>query len=361
MRSLVRAGPHGACSSTALAPHHQWRQVPEIGRMVGSTTHRGLLPHTLAIVCSCPPCRPARVPFSRGTACRSMAHRDTVPCDEASRIPPQAMQIALRRRLRLPYLFAPAAAAPTQDVVAPWTLAATMPSLARGPACWPNVPKSSSALGSAWHVRPSERRSGRAAAVARPHGPHDRDRHPSRRPSTSLGPGSGVAGHARPKAVLATASWTATERAPQRLAQPEVAAACWRPAEGSEPEVANETLRSSAPAASDPGAQDQKLLRAAPCEFGGKVQRLRRSPRRAWGPASPLRGSREASQGARSSRTSEVISCGTFSQAEKSLAKIIELAFFFELRRILILIHRKNKVRRRNCMKSSRMCGAASP
>ena len=35
-------------------------------------------------------------------------------------------------------------------------LAATMPSLARGPACWPNAPKSSSALGSAWHVRPSE-------------------------------------------------------------------------------------------------------------------------------------------------------------------------------------------------------------
>ena len=42
----------------------------------------------------------------------------------------------------------------------------------------------------------------------------------------SLGPGSGAAGHARPKAVLATASWTATERAPhQRLAQPEDAAA----------------------------------------------------------------------------------------------------------------------------------------
>ena len=47
-----------------------------------------------------------------------------IPCDEASRIPPQARQIALRRRLRLPLLFAPAAAAPTQDVVVPWTLTA---------------------------------------------------------------------------------------------------------------------------------------------------------------------------------------------------------------------------------------------
>ncbi|CAE7948697.1 unnamed protein product [Symbiodinium sp. KB8] len=42
---------HGACSSTAVAPHHQWRQVPETGRMVGSTTHRGRLPYILAIVC----------------------------------------------------------------------------------------------------------------------------------------------------------------------------------------------------------------------------------------------------------------------------------------------------------------------
>ena len=56
--------PPGACSSTALAPHHQWRQVPETGRMVGSSTHRGPLPYTLAIVCSFPPCRPAHVLFS---------------------------------------------------------------------------------------------------------------------------------------------------------------------------------------------------------------------------------------------------------------------------------------------------------
>ena len=55
---------HGACSSTAVAPHHQWRQVPETGRMVGSTTHRGRLPYILAIVCSSLPCRPARAPFS---------------------------------------------------------------------------------------------------------------------------------------------------------------------------------------------------------------------------------------------------------------------------------------------------------
>ena len=42
----------------------------------------------------------------------------------------------------------------------------------------------------------------------------------------SLGPGSGAAGQAQPRTVLATASWTATERAPhQRLAQPEDAAA----------------------------------------------------------------------------------------------------------------------------------------
>ncbi|CAE7594598.1 unnamed protein product [Symbiodinium sp. KB8] len=58
--------PHGGCSSTALAPHHQWHQVPETGRMVCGTTHRGPLPYTLAI---------------------------------ANRIPPQAMQMG---RLRLP-------------------------------------------------------------------------------------------------------------------------------------------------------------------------------------------------------------------------------------------------------------------
>ena len=46
-------------------------------------------------------------------------------------------------------------------------------------------------------------------------------------------------------------------------------AQCWRRAEGSEPDqVANETLRSSGLAASDLGAQDQKLLRAVSCEFG---------------------------------------------------------------------------------------------
>ena len=60
---------------------------------------------------------------------------------------------------------------------------------------------------SGWALR---RRRGRAPGPARP----------------SLGPGSGAAGQAQSKAVLATASWTATERAPhQRLAQPEDAAA----------------------------------------------------------------------------------------------------------------------------------------
>ena len=45
-----------------------------------------------------------------------------LPCDQATSIPPQAMQIALRRRLRLPLPVAPAVAAPALDVVEPWTL-----------------------------------------------------------------------------------------------------------------------------------------------------------------------------------------------------------------------------------------------
>ena len=91
-----------------------------------------------------------------------------IPCDTATNIPPQAMQVALRHRLRLPLPVCP-------DVVEPWMLSATMPSLAREQACWPDEPKSSSVPGPAWRepkVRSCQQ------AVARP---HDRGRHPSKR------------------------------------------------------------------------------------------------------------------------------------------------------------------------------------
>ena len=80
-------------SSEAIGSNHRWQK--------GDWPHRGPLPYTLAILCSSPPCRPARVPFSAPKRDRMPEH-GSIPCDEASRIPPQSMPIALRRRLRLP-------------------------------------------------------------------------------------------------------------------------------------------------------------------------------------------------------------------------------------------------------------------
>ena len=52
-----------------------------------------------------------------------------IPCDKASSIPPQGMQWPCGVACACPCLFPPAASAPTQHVVVPLTLAATMPSL----------------------------------------------------------------------------------------------------------------------------------------------------------------------------------------------------------------------------------------
>ena len=63
-RYRIKAGataPRGACSSRALAPPHQRRQVPETGRVAGSATRRGPFPYAFAIV-SCPR-RPVRAHF----------------------------------------------------------------------------------------------------------------------------------------------------------------------------------------------------------------------------------------------------------------------------------------------------------
>ena len=63
--------------------------------------------------------------------------------------------------------------------------------------------------------------------------------------------------------AIATANWTATERAPhQRVAQPEDTAA------RSARSRTRSRTKHCAAVASDLGAQDQKLLQAAPCEFG---------------------------------------------------------------------------------------------
>ncbi|CAE6921553.1 unnamed protein product, partial [Symbiodinium sp. KB8] len=75
-------------SSEAIGSNHRWQK--------GDWPHRGPLPYTLAILCSSPPCRPARVPFSAPKRDRMPEH-GSIPCDEASRIPPQSMPIALRR------------------------------------------------------------------------------------------------------------------------------------------------------------------------------------------------------------------------------------------------------------------------
>ena len=91
----------------------QWRRVPETGRMVGSTTHRSLLPHTLAVLCSC---RPAAQFACPSPPLRRTAGKPHPATGEANRF-----EASLAHACACPCLFAPAAAAPTQDVVAPWT------------------------------------------------------------------------------------------------------------------------------------------------------------------------------------------------------------------------------------------------
>ena len=73
-----------------------------------------------------------------------------IPAEAATTLPPQAMLVALRRRLRLalPLL------APTHVVVAQWTPLATTPLRVQERACWPDVPKSWSAPGSEWRGKP---------------------------------------------------------------------------------------------------------------------------------------------------------------------------------------------------------------
>ena len=101
-----------------------------------------------------------------GAARRCMAHRHTVR--HGHQHPATSHAGCLEASL------APASAC-CPDVVEPWMLSATMPSLAREQACWPDEPKSSSVPGPAWRepkVRSCQQ------AVARP---HDRGRHPSKR------------------------------------------------------------------------------------------------------------------------------------------------------------------------------------
>ena len=78
------AAPRGACSLTALAPHHQWRRVPETAVVLAAwlavpriadpyrTLSRSCVPALLAAQLAC------LSPLPSETACRSMAHRHTV-------------------------------------------------------------------------------------------------------------------------------------------------------------------------------------------------------------------------------------------------------------------------------------------
>ena len=109
---------------------------------------------------------PCIAPLPGRAACRPLAHRHTVR--HGHQHPATSHAGCLEASL------APASAC-CPDVVEPWMLSATMPSLAREQACWPDEPKSSSVPGPAWRepkVRSCQQ------AVARP---HDRGRHPSKR------------------------------------------------------------------------------------------------------------------------------------------------------------------------------------
>ena len=170
-RALPRRS--GACTSHVAGPrphmaHASRRRSPRTtsgarcrrpGRMVGSTTQRGPLPHTPAIRVLLPSLPPSSRALLRSQAGQHAgAWLTAIPCrprQAASRHRP--MQIALRRRLRLPLPFCSSGCGPN-----PGCGGAMVPYGDHALACprtgllGPDVPKSSSARGSAWHVRPSE-------------------------------------------------------------------------------------------------------------------------------------------------------------------------------------------------------------
>ena len=72
------------------------------GRMAGSFTHRELATFTSARACCCQPCPRPPVPVRSPSGLHAGAWLTAVPADPACTLAPQSMQVALRRRLRLP-------------------------------------------------------------------------------------------------------------------------------------------------------------------------------------------------------------------------------------------------------------------
>ena len=101
MKVGARAPP-GELYLKEPAPPHQPRTARGTGHMVGRCTHRGSIPNNIAIACSCLPCRSVPRRCSAHRLGHMREHGSPPYLASRPTMPPQAMQIALRRRLPLP-------------------------------------------------------------------------------------------------------------------------------------------------------------------------------------------------------------------------------------------------------------------
>ena len=88
-----------------MVPAHQWRLTgaSATGRMAGSTVRRALATYTSASARLLPDMSPSACALLRSQAGpHAGAWLTAIPADPATTLSPQAMQLALRRRLRLP-------------------------------------------------------------------------------------------------------------------------------------------------------------------------------------------------------------------------------------------------------------------